>query len=133
MANFLINRRTRRTVKSKTDEGKRSDSKSNTSSSDNNFSCKKHTKHRQSPGICSLCLTERLSKLSLDYYYYTKKPAETSTYCGSSASSSSSVTSCYSSSVSSCSSPLQYRYREKKKDGKKQSFLFRLLLGSIVD
>ncbi|XP_010414850.1 PREDICTED: uncharacterized protein LOC104700940 [Camelina sativa] len=134
MANFLINRRTRRTVKSKTDEGKRSDSKSNTSSSDNNFSCKKHTKHRQSPGICSLCLTERLSKLSVEYYYYTKKPAETSTYCGSSASSSSSVTSCYySSSVSSCSSPLQYRYREKKKDGKKQSFLFRLLLRSIVD
>ncbi|AAG21493.1 hypothetical protein AtNW77_Chr1g0073641 [Arabidopsis thaliana] len=133
MANFLINRRTRRTMKSKkAEEGKRSDSNSN---SDNNFSCKKHTKHRQSPGICSLCLTERLSKLSLEYYDYTKKAVETATYCGStSTSSSSSVSSCYSSSsVSSCSSPLQYRYREKKKDGKKQSFLFRLLLGSIVD
>ncbi|KAG7589851.1 hypothetical protein ISN44_As07g020850, partial [Arabidopsis suecica] len=109
MANFLINRRTRRTMKSKKAEGKRSDSNSD---SDNNFSCKKHTKHRQSPGICSLCLTERLSKLSLEYYDYTKKAAETATYCGSSStSSSSSVSSCYSSSsVSSCSSPLQYRY-----------------------
>ncbi|KAG7586764.1 hypothetical protein ISN45_Aa02g020320 [Arabidopsis thaliana x Arabidopsis arenosa] len=133
MANFLINRRTRRTMKSKKAEEKRSDSNSD---SDNNFSCKKHTKHRQSPGICSLCLTERLSKLSLEYYDYTKKAAETATYCGSSStSSSSSVSSCdSSSSVSSCSSPLQYRYRDqKKKDGKKQSFLFRLLLGSIVD
>lgn len=128
MANFLINRRSRRTMKSKKAEDFNS-------SSDNNFSCKKHTKHRQSPGICSLCLTEKLSKLSLEYYEYTKKAAETVSYRGSSASYSSSVSSCYSSSsVSSCSSPLQYRYREKKKkDGKKQSFLFRLLLGSIVD
>ncbi|XP_006302881.2 uncharacterized protein LOC17896394 [Capsella rubella] len=138
MANVLINRRTRRAVKPENAKWKRSDSKSNTSSENSNFSCKKHTKHRQSPGICSLCLTERLSnsKLSLNYYDYTKKTDQASGYCGSSASSSSSsVSSCYSSSsVSSCSSPLQYRFRsEKKKDGKKQSFLFRLLLGSIVD
>ncbi|XXG86464.1 hypothetical protein AAC387_Pa11g1356 [Persea americana] len=26
--------------------------------------CKKHPKHRQSPGVCSLCLRERLSQLS---------------------------------------------------------------------
>ncbi|GMH17373.1 hypothetical protein Nepgr_019214 [Nepenthes gracilis] len=26
--------------------------------------CKRHPKHRQSPGVCSLCLTEKLSKLS---------------------------------------------------------------------
>ncbi|ESQ27968.1 hypothetical protein EUTSA_v10019488mg [Eutrema salsugineum] len=132
MANiFLINSRSRRTRRSKNPKVKRSNSNSN---SDNNFSCKKHTKHRQSPGICSLCLTERLSKLSLEYYDYTKNVAQTaSSYCSSSSCSTTSVSSCYSSSsVSSCSSPLQYRYREKKKDGKKQS-LFRLLLGSIVD
>lgn len=133
MANiFLItsrSRRTRRAMKSKNHEEKRSNSNSN---SDNNFSCKKHTKHRQSPGICSLCLTEKLSKLSLEYYEYTKNAAETASSCCSSSSSSyTSVSSCYSSSlVSSCSSPLQHRYREKKK---KQGFLFRLLLGSIVD
>ncbi|KAL0877905.1 hypothetical protein Bca101_027611 [Brassica carinata] len=130
---FLIaggSRRTRRAMKSKNPQEKRSNS-----ISDNNFSCKKHTKHRQSPGICSLCLTERLSKvsLSLEYYSYTKNAAQTASYC-SSTSSSTSVSSYYSSSsVSSCSSPLQCRYREKKKDGKKHSFLFRLLLGSIVD
>ncbi|THF99419.1 hypothetical protein TEA_025495 [Camellia sinensis var. sinensis] len=26
--------------------------------------CKKHLKHRQSPGVCSVCLSERLSQLS---------------------------------------------------------------------
>ncbi|KAJ0232029.1 hypothetical protein HA466_0294980 [Hirschfeldia incana] len=129
---FLIasgSRRTRRAMKSKKPQEKRSNS-----ISDNNFSCKKHTKHSQSPGICSLCLTERLSKVSLEYYSYTKNAAQmASSYC-SSTSSSTSVSSYYSSSsVSSCSSPLQYRYREKRKDGKKHSFLFRLLLGSIVD
>ena len=122
-------RRTRRAMKSKNPQEKRSNS-----ISDNNFSCKKHTKHRQSPGICSLCLTERLSKISLEYYEYTKNVAKKEASCCSSSSSfSTSVSSCYSSSVSSCSSPLQYRYREKKKDGKKHSFVFRLLLGSIVD
>ncbi|KAF3553889.1 hypothetical protein F2Q69_00015432 [Brassica cretica] len=136
MANiFLIasgsRSRTRREIKSKNPEGKRSNSNPN-SNSDNNFSCKKHTKHRQSPGVCSLCLTERLSKV--EYYDYTKNAAQTaSSHCSSTASSSTSVSSCYSSSsVSSCSSPLQYRYKEKKKAGKKHS-LFRLLLGSIVD
>ncbi|CAH8334660.1 unnamed protein product [Eruca vesicaria subsp. sativa] len=120
-------------MKSKNPQEKRSNSNPN-SISDNNFSCKKHTKHRQSPGVCSLCLTERLSKVSLEYYNYTKNAAQAaSSYC-SSASSTTSVSSYYSSSsVSSCSSPLQYRYREKKKSGKKHSILFRLLLGSIVD
>ncbi|KAJ4909455.1 Uncharacterized protein Rs2_04076 [Raphanus sativus] len=132
---FLIaggSRRTRRAMKSKNPQEKRSNSNPN-SISDNKFSCKKHTKHRQSPGICSLCLAERLSKVSLEYNSYTKNAAPTaSSYC-SSTSSSTSVLSYYSSSSVSCSSPLQYRYREKKKDGKKHSFLFRLLLGSIVD
>ncbi|CAA7052439.1 unnamed protein product [Microthlaspi erraticum] len=132
MANiFHITRRSRRSMKSKSHEGKVSDSSSNF---DNNFSCKKHTKHRQSHGVCSLCLTERLSKLSLEYYDYTKPAAKMASSGCSSSTSSTSVSSCYSSSsVSSCSSPLQFGYRAKKKDGKKQSFLFRLLLGSIVD
>ncbi|CAN8275713.1 unnamed protein product [Cochlearia groenlandica] len=113
-------------MKSKSHEEKRSDS-------DNNFSCKKHKKHRQSHGVCSLCLNEMLSKLTLDY---TISIAKTVSSCSSSTSSN--VSSCYTSSsslVSSCSSPLQYMYREKKKkkNVKKQSFLFRFLLGSIVD
>ncbi|VVB02660.1 unnamed protein product [Arabis nemorensis] len=136
MANiFLITSTSRRAKKAKNPEGKRSNSNTN---SDSNFSCKKHTKHIQSPGICSLCLNKKLSKLSLEYYEYTKNAAETASSCCSSSSTTSTsvVSSCYSSSssVSSCSSPLQCRYRErKKKAGKKQSFLFRLLLGSIVD
>lgn len=133
MANiFHITSRSRRSMKSKShDEEKRSDSNSNF---DNKFSCKKHTKHRQSHGVCSLCLTERLSKLSLEYYDYTKPAAKTASSGCSSSISTTSVSSCYSSSsVSSCSSPLQFGYRAKKKDGKKQGFLFRLLLGSIVD
>lgn len=129
MANIFLS--TRRSMKSKSHEEKRSDSNSKF---DNNFSCKKHTKHRQSHGVCSLCLTERLSKLSLEYYDYTKPAAKTASSGCSSSTSSTSVSSCYSSSsISSCSSPLQFGYRAKKKDGKKQSFLFRLLLGSIVD
>ncbi|KAG2281607.1 hypothetical protein Bca52824_052827 [Brassica carinata] len=137
MANiFLIasgSRRTRRAMKSKNPQEKRSNramksknpqEKRSNSISVNNFSCKKHKKHRQSPGICSLCLTERLSKISIEYYdillliifFF---------HVG--------VILLLIFSVSSCSSPLQYRFREKKKDGKKHSFVFRLLLGSIVD
>ncbi|CAA0813493.1 Unknown protein [Striga hermonthica] len=29
-----------------------------------NSPCKKHPKHRQSPGVCSLCLNEKLSKVA---------------------------------------------------------------------
>uniref|UniRef100_A0A0D3AQ14 Uncharacterized protein n=1 Tax=Brassica oleracea var. oleracea TaxID=109376 RepID=A0A0D3AQ14_BRAOL len=91
MANiFLIasgSRRTRRNPKEK---------RSNTNSiPDNNFSCKKHTKHRQSPGIRSLCLIDRLSKVSLEYYSYTKNAAETASSYYSSTSSSTSVSSYY--------------------------------------
>ncbi|CAN8239464.1 unnamed protein product [Cochlearia groenlandica] len=97
MANmFLISSRSRR---SKNPKGKRSSSNSN---SDNNFSCKKHKKHIQSPGICSICLTEKLTKLSLQYNEYTKSYTNVaadetvSSYCSSSTSSSSTlVSSCY--------------------------------------
>ncbi|CAF1909218.1 hypothetical protein Bca4012_050080 [Brassica carinata] len=113
MANiFLIasgSRRTRRAMKSKNPQEKRSNramksknpqEKRSNSISVNNFSCKKHKKHRQSPGICSLCLTERLSKISIEYYEYTKNVAKKEASCCSSFSSSTSVSSCYSSSQS---------------------------------
>ncbi|KFK44343.1 hypothetical protein AALP_AA1G245500 [Arabis alpina] len=113
------------------------------SDSDNSYSCKKHPKHRQSPGICSLCLNESLSKLSLDFYDISSRTSSSSsrnvakTASSCSASSSSESESDYSShysSVSSCLSPLQHRYSEivvnkkKKKRPKKQNFLSRLFL-----
>ncbi|CAF1909186.1 unnamed protein product [Brassica napus] len=122
MANiFLIasgSRRTRRNPKEK---------RSNTNSiPDNNFSCKKHTKHRQSPGICSLCLTDRLSKVSLEYYSYTKNAAQTAlSYCSSTSSSPSPIIKPESKIIPLLRSILVH--------GKKHIFLFRLLLGSIVD
>ncbi|VVA92193.1 unnamed protein product [Arabis nemorensis] len=118
--------------------------RSDYSSSDNNYSCKKHPKHRQSPGVCSLCLNESLSTLSLDFCDISSSMSSSSsrnvdkTVSSSSASSSDSESeseySSYYSSVSSCLSPLQHRYSEivvnkkKKKHPKKQNFLSRLFL-----
>ncbi|CAN6852401.1 unnamed protein product [Brassica oleracea] len=122
MANiFLIasgSRRTRRNPKEK---------RSNTNSiPDNNFSCKKHTKHRQSPGIRSLCLIDRLSKVSLEYYSYTKNAAETaSSYYSSTSSSTSPI-------IKPESNIIPLLWSILKTDGKTHIFLFRLLLGSIV-
>lgn len=69
--------------------------------------CKKHPKHRQTPGVCSLCLKERLCQLSA-----TSRSHAASTTTRSSCSTSSSLSSYYSSSsASSCSSPsLSYSY-----------------------
>lgn len=68
--------------------------------------CRKHPKHRQSPGVCSICLRERLSQLSTS-----SRSASTTVASASSSSSLSSYSSHYSSSeASSCSSPMQ-RYR----------------------
>ncbi|KAL5558924.1 hypothetical protein UlMin_035135 [Ulmus minor] len=66
--------------------------------------CKKHPKHRQAPGVCSLCLRERLSHLKRA----SNSSYRTSTTAGSSGSSTSSSLSSYysSSSGSSCSSPV---------------------------
>ncbi|KAK7351197.1 hypothetical protein VNO77_10476 [Canavalia gladiata] len=62
--------------------------------------CKKHPKHRQSPGVCSLCLRDKLSQLSSS----SRKPTSASSCISSSASSS--LSSYYSSnSASSCASP----------------------------
>ncbi|XP_007018706.2 PREDICTED: uncharacterized protein LOC18592112 [Theobroma cacao] len=70
-----------------------------------NEGCRRHPKHRQSPGVCSLCLGEKLSQLSA----HTSSRSITTTV--SSSSSSSSLSSYHSSSsASSCSSPM-HRYR----------------------
>ncbi|GAB2290690.1 hypothetical protein Dimus_024965 [Dionaea muscipula] len=66
--------------------------------------CKKHPKHRQSPGVCSLCLTEKLSKLSRNTNYKAAAAARViSSSCPSS--SSSSLSSLHSSDISSHGSP----------------------------
>lgn len=63
--------------------------------------CKKHPKHKQSPGVCSICLGERLSQLSSS-----KKTTKKASTTPSSSSSLSSVSSCDSSSnASACASP----------------------------
>ncbi|KAF5746789.1 hypothetical protein HS088_TW06G00964 [Tripterygium wilfordii] len=70
--------------------------------------CKKHPKHKQSPGICSLCLNEKLSKVSKTRSRRTIKRSSSS-----SSSSSSSLSSEYSSSSSlssSYSSPMHHRH-----------------------
>ncbi|KAI3672520.1 hypothetical protein L6452_38609 [Arctium lappa] len=56
--------------------------------------CKKHPKHQQSPGVCSLCLRERLSKIS-------KSSSRVITYASSSSYSSSASISSISSAASS--------------------------------
>lgn len=76
-------------------------------------SCKKHPKHRQSPGICSLCLRERLSKISSS-----SSRAITNVSLSSSSSSISSISSAYSSHNSSnassyTASPMQ-NYRNRR-------------------
>ncbi|KAK1406737.1 hypothetical protein QVD17_38345 [Tagetes erecta] len=67
------------------------------STSSSSSKCKKHPKHEQSPGICSLCLRERLIKIS--------RSSSRVITCASS-SSSSSISSI--SSVSSSSGALSY-------------------------
>lgn len=149
MANvFLISSRNRRSIRTTTEsKPKNLTVKKSSYSSSDNYSCKTHPKHRQSPGICSLCLNESLSKLSLDFHDYSasmsssssKNAAKTVSSCSSASSESESeysetAISSYYSSVSSCLSPLQHRYSEivvnkkKKKLVKKQSFLSRLFL-----
>ncbi|CAH8254468.1 unnamed protein product [Arabidopsis lyrata] len=70
--------------------------------------CKKHPKHRQSPGVCSLCLNERLSLFIKAAS--SRRPRSRQILCSSS-STTSSLSSYGSSSVSSCPSPLVERRR----------------------
>ncbi|OMP01296.1 hypothetical protein COLO4_12009 [Corchorus olitorius] len=87
--------------------------------------CRRHPKHRQSPGVCSLCLGEKLSQLSA-HSNYSRSSTTTgaSSDCSSSASSFSSY---YSSSDASYSSPM-HRYRFAT-EGKSSSFSLLLLSG----
>ncbi|PWA67867.1 hypothetical protein CTI12_AA313820 [Artemisia annua] len=78
--------------------------------------CKKHPKHEQSPGVCSLCLRDRLAKIS-------KSSSRVIAY--DSSCSSSSVSSV--SSVSSCSSyvasPMHDYRKGKLKKSKSMAFV----------
>ncbi|XP_057724978.1 uncharacterized protein LOC130940764 [Arachis stenosperma] len=69
--------------------------------------CKKHPKHQQSPGVCSLCLKEKLAKLPAAFSH---RRRVTTSLCSSytSSSSVSSLSSYYDSlcSTSSCPSPV---------------------------
>lgn len=68
--------------------------------------CRKHPKHRQSPGVCSLCLNERLSLFikSTSSSSASRRRRARQILCSSSTTSS--LSSYCSSSVSSCPSPL---------------------------
>ncbi|XP_021284965.1 uncharacterized protein LOC110417091 [Herrania umbratica] len=89
-----------------------------------NEGCRRHPKHRQSPGVCSLCLGEKLSQLSA----HTSSRSITTT---ASSSSSSSLSSYYSSSsASSCSSPM-HRYRFTT-EGKGTSLTLLLFSGKNI-
>ena len=87
-----------------------------------NKGCKRHPKHRQSPGICSLCLREKLSQLSA----HSSSRRCTTTIDSSNYSSSSSLSSYYSSS----SSPM-HRYRFTT-EGKGTSFSLLLFSGKNI-
>ncbi|MBA0624150.1 hypothetical protein Godav_009549 [Gossypium davidsonii] len=94
-----------------------------------NEGCKRHPKHRQSPGVCSLCLVDKLSKLpSPPHCTSTIRTATklADSNCSPSSSSSSSLSSpCSSASdsalYSSSSSPM-HRYRFGKDRGAGSSF-----------
>ncbi|KAK2995348.1 hypothetical protein RJ640_006568 [Escallonia rubra] len=74
--------------------------------------CRRHPKHQQSPGVCSICLGERLSQLSTSLRSTTSTMLMASTACSSSTTSFSSLSSTYSSNASSaCSSPMHRNYR----------------------
>lgn len=83
--------------------------------------CKKHPKHRQSPGVCSLCLRDKLSQLSSSR----KKTTSANSSCSSSVSSLSSY--CSSSSASSCASPMHpFPFATKGKSGSSSVSIFLL-------
>ncbi|XVE60531.1 hypothetical protein DITRI_Ditri05aG0136300 [Diplodiscus trichospermus] len=79
--------------------------------------CKRHPKHRQSPGVCSLCLREKLSQLSAN----PSLRCTTSRVASSCYYSSSSLSSYYSSSSASSYSSPMHRYRFTT-EGKGTSF-----------
>lgn len=79
--------------------------------------CKKHSKHKQSPGVCSLCLREKLSRLSLPITSSTASSYSlASTSCASSLS-------CSSSSACSRASPINiFPFTTESKSSNSSSF-----------
>ncbi|KAI4307428.1 hypothetical protein L6164_030619 [Bauhinia variegata] len=82
--------------------------------------CKKHPKHRQSPGVCSLCLREKLTQIS------STSRKMTTSVASSTSSSVSSLSSCYSTtSASSCASPMhRFRFITEGKSSSSMSIFF---------
>ncbi|WCJ24800.1 hypothetical protein M5689_006732 [Euphorbia peplus] len=72
----------------------------------NVMSCKKHPKHKQSPGVCSICLSQKLSQVSSSS---SSSSAALDSSCSSYLSSSSSSSSC-----SSYASPVRYNSNNKQ-------------------
>ncbi|TKY74392.1 hypothetical protein E2542_SST03153 [Spatholobus suberectus] len=92
--------------------------------------CKKHPKHRQSPGVCSLCLRDKLSQLSA-----ASSSSSSRKTTSVSSSTSSSLSSYYSSSASSCASPttLPFPFPTEAKSGSKVSiFLLSAKHGGVL-
>ncbi|KAH1064861.1 hypothetical protein J1N35_029848 [Gossypium stocksii] len=93
-----------------------------------NEGCKRHPKHRQSPGVCSLCLVDKLSKLpSPPHCTSTIRNATklADSNCSPSSSSSSLSSPCSSASdsaIDSSSSSPMHRYRFGKDRGAGSSF-----------
>ncbi|KAH6803739.1 hypothetical protein C2S51_031986 [Perilla frutescens var. frutescens] len=71
-----------------------------------NSICKKHPKHMQSPGVCSICLNEKLSQLMSNSDSSSSSSRAARSRSSSSSSLSSYVSSLSSSNASSCSSPV---------------------------
>ncbi|XWS21469.1 hypothetical protein CRYUN_Cryun30bG0057500 [Craigia yunnanensis] len=90
-----------------------------------NEGCKRHPKHRQSPGVCSLCLGEKLSRLSAN------SSSRCTTTTVASSCSSSSLSSYYSSSSASSYSSPMHRYRFTT-EGKGTSFSLLLFSGKNI-
>ncbi|KAE9609056.1 hypothetical protein Lal_00020373 [Lupinus albus] len=78
-----------------------------------NGRCKKHLKHHQSPGVCSLCLMDKLFQLSSSSSSSSSSSKRTMSGACDSSSASSSLSSYYSSSASSLASPM-HPFKERK-------------------
>lgn len=87
-----------------------------------NSPCKKHPKHRQSPGVCSICLKEKLSQLSSSDSSSSSSRAARSR--SSSSSLSSYASSLSSSNASSRSSPAVDFRRRLEPDARNSSIRF---------
>ncbi|CDP01106.1 unnamed protein product [Coffea canephora] len=87
-----------------------------------NGMCNKHPKHQQSPGVCSICLTEKLSQLSSSSSRSNTTATTVDSSCSSSSLSSLS-SSHYSASASSCSSPVHSHHYRMTSDGRGLSSL----------